>query len=329
MLSEHLQEVVDNGDLFRLFLANPQQKMIHRSIDFIKESPKHDMANNMFKIYLHDGFAKKEVVCLFPNHKTKKFLESKHFSNRDDFNIELNQRFSESHQETEQFGNRRFLILYGSHCFTCNGIEGTIYILWAKRIAKVNASNTPSIPYTDVPMIFNLNGLGKIKAIYLLRPQIENKPNELTLFPISQGNPVLLYNKNYNPFVCEERPDKLTRKTITIISEEDANVMVAQTTQDVGDWLPFERLPFSQVVDQGLVEVEHTNTYVPWNQSPRELFLSSSSLESGLLIRASSERAVGQLISTKTEPDPFLDTLDEEDELSSFSRGVEIELGDL
>jgi hypothetical protein len=324
MLSEHLQEIVDDGDLLRLFLG-PQQKSIHRSLDFGKAAPKHDMQNNSYRILLRNSKTV-DVVCLFPNNnnKSRRILESKHYSSRDEFNKELNARFSESTEQTEQFKDYRLLILYGSHCFICGRVTGTIYVVWAERVVKINASNTTSIPYVDVPMIFNLDGLNKIKAVYLLRPNIDNKPNDLALFPLTQGNPVLLYNKSYNPFVCEKRPDKFEKKRIQVISQEEAYVMVMQTTQDAGDWIPFERLPFSQVEDQGLVEIEHTSAHLPWVESPREVFLNSSfgGGNSGLLISESAKVYIKQ-----REPDPFADTID--NELSSFSQGVEIDMEDL
>jgi hypothetical protein len=334
MISEYLQEIVDDGDLLRLFLG-PQQKSIHRSLDFGKAAPKHDMQNNSYRVLLRNSKSpltsegvSKDVVCLFPNNNNKshRILESKHYSSRDEFNKELNARFAESTEQTEQFKDYRLLILYGSHCFICGRVTGTLYVVWAERVVKINASNTTSIPYVDVPMIFNLDGLNKTKGIYLLRPNIDNKPNDLALFPLTQGNPVLLYNKSYNPFVCEKRPDKFEKKRIQVISQEEAYVMVMQTTQDAGDWIPFERLPFSEVEDQGLVEIEHTSAHLPWIESPREIFLDSSfggaGNNSGLLIRESAKVCIKQ-----REPDPFADTVD--DELSSFSQGVEIDMQDL
>lgn len=318
MLSEHLQEIVDDGDLLRLFLG-PQQKSIHRIIDFGKAAPKYDMQHNTYRILLRNNKSLpvegivRDVVCLFPNNDVKaRILESQHYSSRDDFNIELNQRFKNSIEHTEQFKDHRFLVLYGSHCFICGNITGTIYILWAERVVKINASNTTSIPYHDVPMIFNLDGQNKLKAIYLLRPHIDNKPNDLALFPLVSDNPVLIYNKMYNPFVCEKRPEKLEKKKVHIVSQEEAYVMVMQTTQDVGEWITFEQLPFSQQSsnDQGLVELD--SPHLPWAESPRDLFLNSNAPTVRL---------------KKGEPDPFASTMD--DELSSFSQGVEIEIEDL
>ena len=343
MLSESLQEIIEDGDLLRLFLG-PQQKSIHRSIDFGKSPPKHDMQNNTYRILLHNNFVSneskrvgesKDVVCLFPNHtnKNKRILESKRYSSRDEFNKELNTRFKDSPEQTEQFKDHRLLILYGAHCFICSKLTGTVYILWAERVAKINASNTSTIPYVNVPIVFNLNSLNKIKSMYLLRPQIDNKPNDLALFPLTQGNPILMYNTGYNPFVCEERPDQLSKKKIHVISQEEAHVMVMQSTQDTSEWLPFEQLPFSQTEDQGMVEIELQTsvTHVPWTQSPRELFLDQSPRigagvggGGGLLIRDT--KSVSTLLK-KQEPDPFAETTD--DELSCFSRGVEIDLADL
>lgn len=334
-LSEHLQEIVDDGDLLRLFLG-PQQRSIHRVVDFSKEPPKHDMQNNVYKILLRNSFVEtgSQVVCLFPNHnnKSKRILESKRYKSRDEFNKELNARFSESPEQTEQFKDHRLLVLYGTHCFICSKITGTIYIVWAEKVSKINASNTFTIPHTDVPLIFNLNGLNKIKSMYLLRSQIDNKPTDLSLFPLTKENPMLMYDIHYNPFVCEERPERFSKKNIHVVSSQEARAMVMQTTQDAVDWLPFERLPFAQVEDTGLVEIDH-GAHLPWAESPREVFLDASPRVGGgggLLIRDTVGPAVFENNNNNTrnrEPDPFENTLD--DELSSFSKGVEIELEDL
>lgn len=325
-LIEYLQNVVDDGNLMRLFVGT-QCQSIQRTVDFSVTPPKRDMQQNTFKILLGNTIAT-SVVCLFPNHtnKSKRILESKHFKNRDEFNKELNQRFADSPDETEHFKNHKLLILYGAHCFICSKISGTVYIVWAERVTRTNIGNTSTIPYVNTPIVINCNKLAKIKSMYLLRPQIENKPNELSLFPLTQGNPILMYDKKYNPFVCEDRPEKQDIRRITAISKHEAYASILQTTKEVGDWLPFEKVPFShaQNVEQG-IEIEHSS-YTPWIESPRELLGSSS--DNGLrFIKENNNNIIHATLSTtKTEPDPFAQTSDEE---SSFSKGVEIDLADL
>lgn len=330
MLSEFLQGIVDGGNIGKIF-THPHVVYVNRCVDFSKPPPTHDMQHNMFRVKLLNGFPSKNkgknkgnVVCVFPNQNvvSSRILESRHYSNRDEFNKELNRRFSTSEEETEQFKNHRLLILYGSHCFVCGKISGTIYIVWAERVTRINASNTASIPYIDVPIIFNLDGLGSIKSMYLLRPKIENIPNNLVLFPKTQGNPVLMRDRGYNPWVCEKRPERYTERRIQTISNETAQALMCQNTQDVEEWLPFEQVPFSyntQNSNDGVLEFEQNQT--SWLESPRDIFGLESS--SNLLIR---EEGKAQIMIHRKEPDPFEDTSADKEDESSFSNGVEIEL---
>lgn len=332
MMTEFLQGVVDGGNIMKLF-THPHISDVNRTVDFSQPPPKHDLQHNLFRVSLHSKFPKKRenVVCLFPNQNavSLRILESRHYSNRDEFNKELNRRFSTSEEETEQFKNNRLLIIYGNHCFVCSKISGTVYILWAERVTRINASNTASIPHVNAPIIFNCDGLGSIKSMYLLKPRIENKFIHLCLFPKTQGNPMLMYDKRYNPFVCEKRPEKFVDRKITTISQEDAQALMLQNTQNVDEWLPFERVPFSHVqsTDEGVLEIEHNST--PWVESPRGIFQSDFT-NSNLLIRED-HHAPPQVMTHQREPDPFVNTSadekdDDDDYGSPFSRGVEVEI---
>jgi len=323
-----LRDIVEDGNIMRIFVGNHSAAAL-RIINFGVEPPKNDMMHNQYRIYLEDGFpAKREdLVCILPNHpiKSKRFLESRFFSSRDDFNKELNDRFSKSVECTEQYKEHRLLVLYGSHCYVCKSLTGTVYIVWATRIARINKSNAASVPYEFVPLIMNCNGQNSVKSLYLLRLQIDNKPSDLALLPKVPGNPRFMYNKKYSPFVCETRPDEPNSRHITVISKEDALAMVMQSTKEVSEWLPFERVPFSMIeTEEGIVEMNiQSDSFVSWVESPRELFTT----QSGLLIKESS--GPPQLFRGGVdEPDPFENTVDEE-ETSRENTGVQIDLDDI
>jgi hypothetical protein len=333
MLLPILNDIVEDGNIMRLFVGTQSPSLV-RTINFATDPPKADFMHNQYRILLEDGFPEKkeDLVCIFPNHpiKSKRFLQLCHYRNRDDFNKELNQRFTLSPEYTEQFKEHRFLVLYGSHCYVCKGITGSIYIVWATQITKINKSNAASIPYTNVPLIMNCDRQASVKSLYILRPQIENKPIDLSLMPKAAGNPKFMYDKRFSPFVCETRPDEHDQRSIVVISKEDALAMVMQSTKDIQEWLHFERVPFSivETADEGVI-VE-MNVHSSWTESPREIF----STHSDLLINESVMPP--QLFKGGVdEPDPFESTRDEEHTEEhtggggSGCNGVEIDLADL
>lgn len=322
-----LQDVVESGHIMGLFLSNQANSAL-RVIDFAREAPTHDFQHNTYRIMLHDALPIKEgvenVVCVFPGHsnKSKRLLCSKDYGkDRDGFNLELNERFLATPEWDEVYKDKRLLVLYGSHCYLCKGITGSVYIVWAEYVTRINAGNTASIPFKHVPIIMNCNRKYGIKAMYILKPSIANTPVELSLMPRAPGNPRLLYNTRYSPFVCEMRPDEIPPKPIQTVSKQEAYAMVTQSTQEPSEWLHFERVPFTRV-DAGVLEIENTSTSTTWAESPREMFTMSFINENKPPQLAL--RNVGGV----DEPDPFAD----EDELSSnsvVSRGVEIELEDI
>jgi len=328
MLLPVLSDIVEDGNIMRLFVGTQCTSLL-RTINFAITPPKADFMHNQYRVLLEDGFPGKreDLVCIFPNHpvKSKRFLQLCHYNNRDKFNKELNKRFSESPECTEQFKEHRFLVLYGSHCYICKGITGSIYVVWATQITRINKSNAASIPYTNVPMIMNCDRQASIKSLYILRPQIENKPLDLSLMPKTVGNPKFMYDKRFSPFVCETRPDEQDPRSIVVISKEDALAMVMQSTKDIQEWLPFERVPFSLVetAEEGIVEM---NMHSSWAESPREIF----STHSDLLINENISPP--QLFKGGVdEPDPFESTRDDENtgENTGPHVGVEIDLADL
>lgn len=306
---DFLQEVVQGGNIGKLF-THPKASAIHRLVDFSKTPPTHDMQKNRFRIKLHNGFPPQKqtdgVVCLFPNQThSKHILESRHYSNRDEFNKELNMRFIDSPDYTEQFKDNKLLVLFGSHCFICGKITGTIYIVWAEYVTRINASNIATIPYKNIPIVLNCDGLATIKSMYILRPQIENKFNELSLLPMTQGNPTLIYDMRYSPFVCEKRPEKYVEHKINTVSPEEAHALVTQNTQDVQDWLHYETVPFSSMyTSEGFVEIDHDedSRNDPWIESPPDIFLNSNVKSDDLkMVKESDVR----IFISKKEPDPF------------------------
>lgn len=336
-LAPALQEAVEDGNVMRLFMANTQSTL--RVVDFGVDPPVNDFQHNKYRIMLDNDIPKgvANVVCVFPGHskKTKRFLQTSAYGrDRDGFNLELNRRFSATPEVDGQFKDKRFMVLYGSHCFFCKNITGSIMLVWAEYVTRINTSNVNSIPYKHVPIILNCDRKATVKAMYILKPLIENKPTELSLLPRARGNPVLLWHKRFSPFVCESRPDNAPEPTIHAVSKDEALSMVTQSTQDVGDWLHFERIPFSsvQMGEHGVLEIETATT---WTDSPREMFSNNVVGEGNWQTVLIKEEPLPPRLSRTgggiDEPDPFVSDNDEEEFTSHSvaSRGVEIELDDI
>jgi hypothetical protein len=338
-----LREAVDSGHVMSLFVSN-QANAALRVVDFSHDPPKNDFQHNTYRVMLHDAVptvAKNMLVCVFPGHsnKSKRFLQLESYGgDRDGFNKELNERFLATPEWDETYKDKRFLVLYGAHTYLCKGITGSIYIVWAEYVTRINAGNTASIPHKHVPIILNCNRKYGIKSMYILRPAIDNKPNELSLMPRAPGNPRLLYDTRYSPFVCEMRPDGVAQKRVQTVSKQEAYAMVTQSTRDPSEWLHFEQVPFTRidVGDQGMLEIE-TSVQSSWSESPREMFVDSE--WKATLIKEGTAKGGAQRPPQLEirgggvdEPDPFEDTVDEEmtsGSRSTVSRGVEIELEDL
>ncbi len=144
------------------------------------------------------------IICFFPNHKSEKrqVIKSSSFFLLSSFSKALNETFEQSLDATEMSGSTKFAVCYGKHIFICHGISGTIYLFWATHVNRTNVGNVANTIYNNVPILFNLDGQGHVKAVFILKANVQDE-SDLDRLPITHDNPKLYFNKEIPLFVCE------------------------------------------------------------------------------------------------------------------------------
>jgi hypothetical protein len=89
----------------------------------------------------------------------------------------------------------------------CKQISGTIYLLWAKYIVKINHNGQATVPQQNVPLIINFDGRAALKAVYILKKEITND-YDLDRLPVTDSSPTFTFDMRVPLFVCETRAEK-------------------------------------------------------------------------------------------------------------------------
>lgn len=147
------------------------------------------------------------VIVLFPNHKDRdnpamRIVRSDSYFKRNSFNRELNRRLRDSLDHTDEAADIRVAVCYGEHVFLCHGLTGTVYVLWASHVHSM--SNGIPVPRVDQPFIFNYDGNGTAKGVFMLPPEVKND-TQLLRMPLTATSPAFRYEMADPPFVCEVR----------------------------------------------------------------------------------------------------------------------------
>lgn len=186
-----------------------------------------------------------EIVCLFPNHPKmkKRVLRSSKYSNICMFNSELNARFRASLND----GPIKFAVCYGSTVYHCHSIEGTIYVVWPEYINCRSESNAANNIGRFSPVLFNLNGHGRMQCIYIFK---ENPTPITDFFRIYIGakSPVLLHPPK-PLFVCEVRPPPEMDNMVKTTTRDKAVEMATAQMADQDLWINKQRNPYESSVD--------------------------------------------------------------------------------
>ncbi len=196
------------------------------TIDFTQGSPVVDETESIYKIHFgkeHKVNRDDEIVFIVPHARNKRhqMIKSKdygRFYTLNDMNRTINEALSTSAEPTEDIPCK-LIIAYGHHLFNCQGISGTVYILWAHRICRINANSIAnSLVTQQTPILFNLDGQMTCKAIFIFKPRITDTASELRLLPIitnarnqpkrKQCSPQVMWPTN-PVFVCEKAPKSL------------------------------------------------------------------------------------------------------------------------
>lgn len=261
----------------RAMVQSAEQNDIVREVNF--DPPVTSLGDPHGKIYtieVKDTLPKKnirsEVVCFFPNHRNyedKITLRVGDWRILNHFTKELNARLRESEEWTEECRETRLAFGYGNHVIVCKNLTGTIYLFWAD-IKCESRSNVPTSLLQMHPVLFNLNGRGKCKAIYIFKRDIVTHKDDLRVIRVKEGNPKLLWPK-YPIFVCEAPPPpKPSHPPIHVISQEEARRRMHEIGTNRGTWVPAQINPFSLESDIHVQQESLDDDDISWStQTPR------------------------------------------------------------
>lgn len=221
----------------------------------------------VYRIHLLGDFPKKrgDLICLFPNHLPHQRLSLDCASYRGffghstlaAFNRDLNGAFAQSLENTVMSTNIKFAAAFGEHVFACKGIAGTIYIVWAKTIHTVTASNKLTEIAKNHPLLINCDGNGRLKAIFMFRKRVTTTPS---LLPLTKGNPILVIPADVELFVCEKRSITATSTTTAYFLED---------THDIEDNDDFDQLiSEDSVYNASLLITRRSAGPDPFEESP-------------------------------------------------------------
>lgn len=240
-LARHIVDAITNGTICNMLKSRDTNDCV-RTIDFGEESPKEDPYGYAYTVDVTANFPAKRdgVTCIFPNHRTEKrrVVKSDKYWYIDSLNGDMNGCLSESLDHTELGGMIKLAVAYGEQIYVCKNFTGTAYILWG-TVNRKNPGNVPSSIFENQPLLYNLDGQAKIKAVFLLRPKVEHESN-LTLLPVTYMNPVFMWPEK-PVFVCESRPSKMEVRPLVTISKRMAKQRVMAQTKSAYTWLRFER----------------------------------------------------------------------------------------
>lgn len=222
-------------------------------VDFLSEIVREAYITGTYQIMISPKIlasAKQDVVCLFPNHRVEKkqVIKASDYSYLSSLNKDINAAFSASLEKTDSSDRIKFAVCYGKHVFVCKDITGTVYLAWASHINRTNTGNVANTIHTNVPIILNLDGQARFKALFILKPVIRDE-TELDRVPITRSNPQLLYNKDQSIFVCEVRTERPVASLIKTVSRKEALAFVSATTKSDTVRIKREKNPFASSVD--------------------------------------------------------------------------------
>ena len=215
-MNKDLKEACEANEVHRLL--NGELSKYREVIDFFSDSPMEDKLGSTYTISFDVHPKKKEeLYFLFPNHrKAKKTVLRCDCGDVIGKNKEINKRISESVTKNEDRMSVKFAIVYGSCVTVCNNITDTVYVIWC-TVKRKNASNYVQTIYENWPLIFNYNGIGNPKSIFVVKTKYENEADKLPL-PIGPKVMTFWNQKSVPMFVCESykiQKDELRIKTMS------------------------------------------------------------------------------------------------------------------
>lgn len=242
------------ADGSHLDLLIHKQHDIVQTVDFSTSTVRQVYSSNLYSIYFTSSPDKlRPVTVLFPNHKmeNKQVLQSQNYTFLASFNKDLNDALEASLVSTDALGSIQLAVCYGKHIYICKAISGTVYVLWASDITRTNGANVANTLYQKVPVLVNMDGQARVKAVFILKPVVSDE-SDLDRLPVTQTNPKLLFNKDKPLFVCEVKPQTFPNDNdskIKTVSRRDALAIVTAPTNTSPAMYLRERNPFAASID--------------------------------------------------------------------------------
>lgn len=258
-ISKRIDEYITSAALEQVFKGKYSDKFL-KTLDYQAGPLKNDPSGASWTLQLTSSFPPKkqrsEIICLFPNHDDKKkcVLRASSYLFLDNFNKAINTAFKSSLPETEYAERTKVAFVYGNCVFKCKEIEGTIYLVYAEYICRVNQGNVPNTGYEQCPLIINCDGQNNIKSIFILKPDVKSEL-DLWFLPHAPGNPIV--RRPRDPiFVCETRPPEVPTKQIITLSRTEALKRITMHTKDPRTWGHFQKNAFVKDLDDDELEVD-------------------------------------------------------------------------
>ncbi len=316
-LSKKLAEFVNSGALDHVFKGKHSHKFL-KTLDYYSGPPKSDPTGAAWTIQLMSTFPdskhRSEVICLFPNHKDaatrpkRRILRASSYFNLANFNIALNEKFGESLSKTDFADRIKVAFVYGQNVYVCKEVEGTIYLVYAEYICRVNQGNVPNTGFEQCPLIINCDGQSNIKSIFVLKSELKNE-FDLAFLPFSPGNPVI--RRPRDPiFVCETKPPEAAKREIKSLSRVIALQKITMTTTDTRRWVAFEKNVFVKEVGDDSADLDVDG--LSWSDDQQDVMIEGDMCETPRGVLSLIRDAAGAV-----ERDPFEDDDDDEENINN------------
>ncbi|MBX9636386.1 MAG: hypothetical protein K2Q45_02405 [Nitrosomonas sp.] len=297
------KKINDGAHLDLLIHRNPD---IVKTVDFSKSTVNQVYSNNSYIIYLTSSLnPNKPVTVLFPNHENerKQVIKSKDYKFLSTFSKDINACLRFSLNSTDVFGKTQMAICYGNQIFICKDISGTVYILWASEITKINGANVANSLYQNVPVLINMDGQTRTKAVFILKSQVVDD-SDLDRIPITTENPQIMYDKDKPLFVCEVRPNLIAVTTaaeeernacMRMVSRKEALAIVTAPTSTTPNMYRLQPNRFAASIDMEEVINSDPDGGTP---RPNQLYMRDVSIKSQMNVTP-------PLVLSENEEDPF------------------------
>lgn len=245
MMNVNIRQLIDDEDLQSIFTTANGGGTFLKTVDYERGAPETDNFGGHYQIYLSSKIPKNaQLICLFPNRNNPRasILQASRYNYLSSFNKDINAALLKSMEHTSIGQYTKFAVAYGEHVYACKCLTGTVYIVWASHVSRVNVGNVANTIGKSVPLIVNLDGQRHIKSIFMLKHAIQHA-SELDLLP--NGKTALKVLIPREPiFVCESHVVEQPKYTIEAVSEMEALSAITAETKNPIQWLSRERNVF-------------------------------------------------------------------------------------